>query len=163
MASVGAVDAAAGGRAVGRGGVVTGGGRVGERLGAAGAVGLADLVGVLTPGAGDLGGDAPAVQVGLDLAGGEVPVVDVLGEVDLDQLEEPALVGGEPAVGEARLQLAGGVEPLGGLPGGEVVEGAGQREQVAAGLGLADDLLGGGIALGVDAGLGLHLLLVGAA
>ena len=56
---------------------------------------------------GDLARHLPLVQVGLDLAGREVAVVDVLGQVDLDQLVEPAVLGraaaaaGRPAASPA--------------------------------------------------------------
>ena len=96
-------------------------------------------------------------QVGLDLARREVAVVDVLGQVDPDQLVEPALLGrdGAVVVAELRLELLGGVEALGRLAGGQVIQRPGQGEQVAARLRLADDLLRRGVALGVDARLGL--------
>src|SRR5687767_9146919 len=63
-----------------------------QRLGAAATVRLADLVDLVALGAGDLARHAPPLQVRLDLPRREVTVLDVLREVDLDQLVQPAVL-----------------------------------------------------------------------
>ena len=65
--------------------------------------------------------------------------------------------------GQFRLELPGGVKALRRLAGGQVVQRRRQGEQVAAHLRLADDLLGRGVAFGVDAGLAGQARLLGAA
>ena len=100
----------------------------------------------------DLARHASSFQVTFEVAGRQVAIVHVLGQVDRDQLVEPSLR--RRIVRQLRLQLAAGEEALRGLAGRQVVQRARQGEQVAARLRLADDLLGRGVPLGVDLGLG---------
>src|SRR5262249_48699715 len=88
--------------------------RIRHRFGAARAIRLADLVDLLALAAGHFLRHTPPFQVGLDLPGREVAVLGVLGQVDLDELKEPALVGGEgaPRPGQLLFEVAGGVEAL---------------------------------------------------
>src|SRR5262249_17509804 len=120
IATVNATPAA---HAVAFAAVMAGGRRGGQRLGAAGAVRLAHLVDVLTLRTGDLRRDPPPLQVRLDLAGREIALVNVLGQVDLDQLVKPTLVRRDAAValGQLRLQLAGRVKALRSLAGRQMV------------------------------------------
>src|SRR5262249_20311662 len=154
-------DAAAAAHAVGLATVVARGRRVGQGLGTLAAIRLAHLVDRLALGTVDLARDLPLLQVRLDLAGGEVALVGVLGQVDLDALIEPALLRRirTGRLGELRFDLASRVEALRGLAGRQVKEGTGQGEQVAARLRLADNLLGRGVPFRVDTRLGRQFLL----
>ena len=101
-------------------------------------------------------GDLPALQIGLDLPAREVAVVDVLGQVDFEELEKPALIHGERVALAVQLglQLTRRVKTFGCLTGGQMVQSSRQGEQIASRFGLADDLLRRGVAFRVHACLG---------
>src|SRR5207249_11453583 len=158
-------DAAAATHAVGLAAMVARRRRVGQRFGALAAVRLAHLVDCLALRTVYLTRHLALLQIRLDLASGEVALVDILRQVDLDQLEEPALLG---RIREARLTKLGfdfarRVEALGGFARRQMVQRAGQGKQVAAWLRPADNLLRRSVPLGVDARLGGHALLLIAA
>src|SRR5262249_33070774 len=127
-----------------------------QSLAALDAVRLADLVRRLALGALGFLAGLLALQIPLDLLRREVTLVDVLGEIDLDELEEPALILGDRALGilELGIDVGRGVESFRRLARRQVVERSGEGEQVAARFGLADDLLGRSITFGINARLG---------
>src|SRR5215831_11842235 len=89
---VAAVDAAAAAHAIGLAAMVAGGRPFRKRLGTLGAIRLADLIVRLALRTGDLARHAALLQVGLDFASRKIPLVHILGKIDLEQLVEPAVL-----------------------------------------------------------------------
>ena len=145
-----------------------GGRRVGQRRGTFEAVRLANFVDCLARRTINFLGDLAPLQVGFEFTCGEIALVGVFGQIDLDQFEEPTFthgdfVGPRPFGSQLLFQFSRRVKSLWSFAGRQMVERSCQGKQVASRFRLPDDLLWRSVAFRVDTGLGGHARSLGSA